>query len=174
MAVGKKTGGRQKGSLNKRTILKERKTKRRLLEAAASVQPLAIEDIEGLRASYREIASWFAPKPGEKPPEDINQLVLWKERMKEFERWSTHLFDASKATLPFQTPSLRSVILDDKREEKLPDAKRVLTTMDEVRQRMIQFGIQPADFARALLAKTIDIEALEEEEEQRAREAQSP
>jgi hypothetical protein len=39
---------------------------------------------------------------------------------------------------------------------------------------MIQFGIQPADFARALLAKTIDIEALEEEEEQRAREAQSP
>jgi hypothetical protein len=118
-------------------------------------------------------AQW-APKPGEKPPEDPNQLVLWQERMKEFERWSTHLFDASKATLPFQTPSLRSILLDDKREEKLPDAKRVLSTMEEVRQRMIEFGIQPDAFARALLAKTIDIEALEEEEEQRARRGASP
>jgi hypothetical protein len=125
MAIGRKTGGRQKGSLNKKTLervererlakLKAEAEVRKVLdsgpvreevrEALLSGRKLAIDELAEVLPVIKGMAAHYQPRPAdgiERNPNANPEL---------FEAWIRLLVDACSKLAPFQSPRFSAVVV---------------------------------------------------------------
>lgn len=54
----------------------------------------------------------------EKPPAKPAQFKQWAKRMEEFERFALHARDTAGKLIAYQSPTYRSVVVDDRRSSR--------------------------------------------------------
>lgn len=100
-----KTGGRQKGSLNKSTIERLQSAERTVQQAKASGKKLAFEVLEDFMLLATGIAAAHQPLPPGAPPREghrADEEKFW--RAAEFAR------QCARDLIDFQTPRLKAVV----------------------------------------------------------------
>ena len=101
---GVRYGGRAKGTPNKATVERALEAERALQKARANARPLAKEVLDNIMGICMNMAKRYASEPDEKPnPEKLN----------EFERWLKNALDAARWLAPFQSPTIKAILLPD-------------------------------------------------------------
>ena len=95
MARGKKTGGRRKGSLNKRTTERALRAERAAADIQANGRRLATEQLDAYMQIFADTAAHF------REAGDLDQ----------FREWAALAIEAAKALAPYQSPRLTAVAI---------------------------------------------------------------
>jgi hypothetical protein len=124
-----KTGGRKRGTPNKRTAENALIAERKLVEAKAAGIPLGKEMLERLMLDFAEMAELYKPKPGKKPT---------PEQALQYERWTLHTLHAASELAPYQSPTLRAIYVPPTEPPVHRVTKFELKIFDSQRDRMIE------------------------------------
>jgi hypothetical protein len=95
MARGKKTGGRRKGSLNRRTTERALIAERAAADILANGRRLATEQLDAYMTIFSDTAMRF------REAGDLDQ----------FREWAALAIEAAKALAPYQSPRLTAVAI---------------------------------------------------------------
>src|SRR6516165_5667554 len=141
-----KTGGRQSGSRNLRTVELAVKREREL----ASGKPLAKEVLEELMLLYRDAALQF--RPPLPIPDDYDA-----DKLRMFDKFADKTMICATRLAPFQSPTYRSITVQAPRDT----AMRGTPAIDALES----FGLTLAAVRRSKPVETVDLKVNESEPE---------
>jgi hypothetical protein len=98
---GERRGGRQKGTLNKRTVARVAQAERHFAEAKAEGRKLAIDELAWLASVLREGVEHFRPHFDRTDVESENRYL----------RWATALRQVLSALALYQSATYRAVLM---------------------------------------------------------------
>jgi hypothetical protein len=150
---GERRGGRAKGKPNRFSMRAALRAERDQDQARAEGRPIAKDVLDNLMSVFMNIATKYAPKKDDVPPmTDPVAITAWDKRVKEFERWALHAKDTAKALAAYQSPTYRAIAIAPLTDKNVVDDGRVmLHTIEEVRRELMDYGVPPDQFAKALM-----------------------
>src|SRR5262245_14991047 len=132
-APGERRGGRGPGTPNKDVMEKALIAERAWQDIGMSKRKLAKDVIEDFMQVFCKVARLYEPKEGVRPSTKLAA---------EYERWAKNAVDAAKALAPYQSPTMKAIVVAPMPDQQMGKTTRFpLTIFDS--QRNVVFVDHP-------------------------------